>query len=1179
MGNHDSRNVVLDELLETWERRRAQGEELSAQELCSPAHEELVPEVARRIDNKKILEQLVEEWEVQVDSGRDPKVEEICSDHPELLADFRAEVAALERFDNLFGAAGGSPLSVADVREFCDGRYEVQEVFSSGGLGVLYNAVDRELDRAILVKTMLPRLSSVPDSRQHFEREARITGQLEHPGIVPVYGFGRDSEGRPYYAMKFVRGETLREAIRHFHEVAADDSERTLEFQKLLRSFVAVCQTVAFAHSRQIIHRDLKPQNIMLGKYGEVLVIDWGLAKSTAEKDQEPSAARASAMLAGLAPFRSQTAVKGTPSYMSPEQATLRKELIGPASDIFSLGATLFEILTGRGPFSGRSSPEVLAQVTSGTIPRPTAINRQVPRALEAICLKAMRSNPADRYGDAQQFAQDVERYLADEPVSAWEEPWIDRLRRTMRHHRTLSTGVGVAAAVALVSISVAAALLAAKDRKLAVANHELAAQNQQLREAGYVSNFLVAKAEWERGRPEVARGILDQTDPDLRGPEWSALQPEIEPIEAFGITSRGAVAKATGLASIVPTMTHLDMTNDGAFVAAASFGVLPQPGQAKQDWVIDVHDVRATAHLYQLGGSGYVWSLRFSKDGQRLGAIVGPHVASGNAIQSALAKALAKSASTQPRPHITDRYRKLLRDNSRPARAEEKRRAEATAIKPESEPNTTKTQQPVATAKDELPPGAVFKVWDVKTGKELDAGGLQSFQESFGVLKSTFLRGAQKDAPVKAESADGRLSATVDADGLIRVRSTATRRPVAQVSPVTGRVWALRFDAGAKHILWVEDDEVLRKKTLPLQPQKLSSKSPSAAGESLAIAAVPGGELLVSVHKDGFVRIWDIAARREMKEFRFASTPIHSARESFALSPDGSWLAAFEPAGARILEVSTGREIYRLPNVGPPIAFSPDAAWFVAIQHPPSEASAPSPSDQGSVRQPAAKPAKSETSRTGMQPAGEVGYKSLTKDDLAGALKRMEADEREAAQSGFLIVETKTGRARLLRHDVRRNLPRDLAVGPRGDQFAELLWDGKRVWFWDPLTGSTVSQSIEQWYGNSPATRLFYAPTGWTLVTVDQTDAHLWDVKNWRATATLQGHRDSITDVQFLTDGKRIATASADGRIGLWDEKTGFPLWFFQDADGRPVSCVRQIGGKLIGGSDAILIWPGETR
>src|SRR5262249_54429371 len=157
----------LAQLLETWDSRRAQGDEPTVEVLCH-GQEQLIPEIRDRIAKKKTLERLVEEWEEQSDAGQTPQAEDVCRDHPELLDEFRAEIAALQRFDSLFGNAGVSPPSVQEVREFCGGRYEVQEVFSSGGLGVLYNAVDRELGRAILVKTMLPRLSSVAESRQHF---------------------------------------------------------------------------------------------------------------------------------------------------------------------------------------------------------------------------------------------------------------------------------------------------------------------------------------------------------------------------------------------------------------------------------------------------------------------------------------------------------------------------------------------------------------------------------------------------------------------------------------------------------------------------------------------------------------------------------------------------------------------------------------------------------------------------------------------------------------------------------------------------------------------------------------------------------------------------------------------------------------------------------------------------
>ena len=262
--------------------------------------------------------------------------------------------------------------------------------------------------------------------------EAEITGGLEHPGIVPVYGLGTYGGGRPYYAMRFIKGDSLKEAIEHFH---ADDlpEERPrpsiLELRKLLRRFLDVCNAIDYAHSRGVIHRDIKPANIILGKHGETLVVDWGLAKAVGRADPSvgeqtiaPSSSGSSETLPGSA--------LGTPAYMSPEQACGDLDRLGPRSDVYSLGATLYCLLTGKPPFEGEDVGEILRKVQAGRL-------RPRPRQRRTVAGHGPGSRLPEGDGERSRrtatpscraLADDVERWMADEPVSAWAEPWTRKL-------------------------------------------------------------------------------------------------------------------------------------------------------------------------------------------------------------------------------------------------------------------------------------------------------------------------------------------------------------------------------------------------------------------------------------------------------------------------------------------------------------------------------------------------------------------------------------------------------------------------------------------------------------------------------------------------------------------------------------------------------------------------------
>ena len=357
-------------------------------------------------------------------------------------------------------------------------RFRILRPHARGGLGEVYVARDAELDREVALKEIRQRHADDPGIRARFLVEARITGNLEHPGIVPVYGLGRFGDGRPYYAMRFIRGETLQSAIERFHhgdDRPTEPGVRAVRFRKLLVRFLAVCDAVEYAHSRGVIHRDLKPLNILLGPYGETLVVDWGLAKyvgdaeavdgieasSRSDHANDPGGTVAGIATPGrLRPFDSGSSDQtrpgstfGTPGYMPPEQARGELDRMGPASDVYSLGATLYALLTGHAPVEGGSISEIIRRVTDGAIPPARTHDRTVPPPLEAVCQKAMKHEPTDRYPSARAVADDLDRWLADMPVSARREPWTDRLRRWARRHKSWVAGVVAALLVGLASL------------------------------------------------------------------------------------------------------------------------------------------------------------------------------------------------------------------------------------------------------------------------------------------------------------------------------------------------------------------------------------------------------------------------------------------------------------------------------------------------------------------------------------------------------------------------------------------------------------------------------------------------------------------------------------------------------------------------------------------------------
>ena len=270
-------------------------------------------------------------------------------------------------------------------------RFHRLRLLAKGGLGAVFIAHDSELNREVALKEIQERHSDDLNSRARFLLEAEITGSLEHPGIVPIYGLGQYPNGSPYYAMRLIHGDTLTGAIGEFHRAdgpARDPGERAIALRKLLVRFIEACDAVAYAHSKGVIHRDIKPNNIMIGPFGETLVVDWGLAKVLGRSGPKVVEADDSVIetgepaIAGSASSLVETVRGtsiGTPHFMSPEQAAGDVDHLGPASDIYSLGATLYVLITGRLPFEGLDLGEVLTRTQLGEFPPPRQVNRLVP--------------------------------------------------------------------------------------------------------------------------------------------------------------------------------------------------------------------------------------------------------------------------------------------------------------------------------------------------------------------------------------------------------------------------------------------------------------------------------------------------------------------------------------------------------------------------------------------------------------------------------------------------------------------------------------------------------------------------------------------------------------------------------------------------------------------------------
>jgi tetratricopeptide (TPR) repeat protein/tRNA A-37 threonylcarbamoyl transferase component Bud32 len=353
-------------------------------------------------------------------------------------------------------------LSLMATRAFVpDGseRYTLSHVHRTGGIGRVWLAHDVALRREVALKELRPDRSSNEAMWTMFLREARITGQLEHPGIVPIYEVGqRPDDKGPFYTMRFIRGQTLAEAADQYHSRLKKGEAGPLELRSLLAAFVGVCNAVGYAHSRGVLHRDLKPQNVVLGAFGEVIVLDWGLARLTGEPEPGPPPMDLGSK-DGLESTR-QGHVVGTPAYMSPEQAQGRLDILGPPTDVYGLGAVLLHILTNEPPYSAPTPEEIQTQVVNDPVKPPHLRAVGVPPALDAVCLKALSKKPDDRYESASALADEVQHWLADEPVQAYPEPVAVRASRWARRHKAVVSAATVFMAVSVIALATASTLI-----------------------------------------------------------------------------------------------------------------------------------------------------------------------------------------------------------------------------------------------------------------------------------------------------------------------------------------------------------------------------------------------------------------------------------------------------------------------------------------------------------------------------------------------------------------------------------------------------------------------------------------------------------------------------------------------------------------------------------------------
>ncbi|MFA6567963.1 MAG: bifunctional serine/threonine-protein kinase/formylglycine-generating enzyme family protein [Victivallales bacterium] len=417
------------------------------------------------------------------------------------------------------GGASAAPVDFNEVKKTFDIRnsvpsthYTQVRTIGLGGVGLVVSAHDPNLDRDVAVKMLRGENKNNLPGIERFIREARVTASIEHPNVIPVHEMGVMDGVGVYFTMKKVKGDDFHTVIENLKKGDRGYCEKYTRLY-LLEIFTSICNGVAFAHNKRIIHRDLKPHNILIGDYGEVLVMDWGLAKYLDSREEEKyrdiPAETENRLLQGDPSMTTDGTISGTPNYMSPEQADGKILELDERSDIYSLGAMLYQILTYFPPYGGEGVYNVLADVRKGNFisPGEKCPNLKIPRELEAVCLKAMSLEKTKRYQSVQELTRDIRNYIEGFPVSAHPDSALVKFRKLCMRHPAISSTAAAAVFIVVTGFLLLELILfiqyqtiiAAADKNRIEGNSKLRNATQAYREFDDIASKRVVREESEK--------------------------------------------------------------------------------------------------------------------------------------------------------------------------------------------------------------------------------------------------------------------------------------------------------------------------------------------------------------------------------------------------------------------------------------------------------------------------------------------------------------------------------------------------------------------------------------------------------------------------------------------------------------------------------------------------------